>query len=61
MSLTYGYDLKEYRDDDMVAAPVQITETLGRLVLPGAMLVNHFPFCTVASYYYFWHESHNCL
>jgi hypothetical protein len=46
MSFTYGYDLKEF--DEMVAAPVQITETLGSLVLPGAMLVNHFPFCIVA-------------
>jgi hypothetical protein len=45
MSLTYGYDLNEY--DEMVAAPVQITKTLGPLVSPGAMLVNHFPFCMV--------------
>ena len=44
MSLTYGYDLKSH-DDKMIVAPVQITRILERLVLPGALLVNHFPFC----------------
>jgi hypothetical protein len=43
MSLTYGYDLKE--GDDMIAAPVQATEILSRLILPGAALVNNLPFC----------------
>ena len=45
MSLTYGYDLKE--GDDMIAAPVQATEILSRLILPGAALVNNLPFCAV--------------
>jgi hypothetical protein len=44
MSLTYGYDLKG-NDDPMIAAPVQATELLSRLILPGAVLVNHLPFC----------------
>jgi cytochrome P450 len=43
MSLTYGYDLKG-NDDHMIAAPVQGTEMLGQLILPGAALVNHLPF-----------------
>jgi hypothetical protein len=45
MSLTYGYDLKE--GDDMIAAPIQITEILSRLMLPGAAMVNNLPFCEV--------------
>jgi hypothetical protein len=44
MSLTYGYNLKG-NDDHMIAAPVQATEMLGQLILPGAVLVNHLPFC----------------
>jgi len=44
MSLTYGYDLKE--GDDMIAAPVQAAEMLVPLLLPGAAMVNHLPFCT---------------
>ena len=44
MSLTYGYDLKG-NDDRMIAAPVQSTELLSKLILPGAVLVNHLPFC----------------
>ncbi len=43
MSLTYGYDLKE--GDDMIAAPVQAAEMLVPLILPGAAMVNHLPFC----------------
>ena len=43
MSLTYGYDLKE--DDEMIAAPVQAAEMLVPLILPGAAMVNHLPFC----------------
>ncbi|KAI0299508.1 cytochrome P450 [Russula brevipes] len=41
MSLTYGYDLKEY--DDMIAAPVEASKIMSQLLLPGAALVNHFP------------------
>ena len=43
MALTYGYNLKE--GDDMIAAPVQVSEIMTRLLLPGAALVNNFPFC----------------
>jgi hypothetical protein len=43
MSLTYGYDLKE--GDNMIAAPIQVTEILSRLMLPGAAMVNNLPFC----------------
>ena len=43
MSLAYGYDLKE--GDDMIAAPVQLTEMMSPLMLPGAALVNNLPFC----------------
>ena len=44
MSLTYGYDLKD-NNDQMIAAPVQATELVSRLIMPGALLVNHLPFC----------------
>ena len=44
MSLTYGYDLKDNSDQIIVAA-VQATEMLSRLTPPGALLVNHLPFC----------------
>lgn len=43
MSITYGYDPKE--GDDMMVAPIQATEMITRLLLPGAALVNDFPFC----------------
>ena len=42
MSLVYSYGLKE--NDKIVVAPVELGHILGRLVLPGAALVNHFPF-----------------
>jgi len=42
MALTYGYDLKE--GDEMIAAPVQVSEMMSRYFLPGAALVNNFPF-----------------
>ncbi|KAH9976345.1 cytochrome P450 [Lactifluus volemus] len=42
MSVTYGYDLKE--NDDIIAAPVQVVDTISRFALPGAALVNHLPF-----------------
>jgi hypothetical protein len=42
MSLTYGYDAKE--GDDMIATPVQAAEIVSPLLLPGAALVNDFPF-----------------
>ena len=45
MSLAYGYDLKD--GDDFMKAPIQTTEIISRLVLPGAVLVNHLPFCTI--------------
>jgi hypothetical protein len=43
MSLTYGYDLKE--DDKILEAPTQASKIHAPLLLPGAALVNHFPFC----------------
>lgn len=45
MSLTYGYDLND--GDELMAAPIQATELMSRVILPGAVLVNHLPFCTV--------------
>lgn len=45
MSLTYGYDLND--GDELLAAPIQSTELMSRVILPGAVLVNHLPFCTV--------------
>jgi len=45
MSLTYGYDLKD--GDKILEAPNQISEFLSPLLLPGATLVNHLPFCTI--------------
>jgi hypothetical protein len=43
MSITYGYDPKE--GDDMMVAPIRATELITQLLLPGAALVNDFPFC----------------
>ena len=48
MSLTYGYDLKD--GDKILEAPVQSNELLSPLVLPGAALVNHLPFCAIAHF-----------
>jgi hypothetical protein len=45
MSLTYGYDLND--GDELMAAPIQATELMSRVVLPGATLVNHLPLRTV--------------
>lgn len=47
MSLTYGYDLKD-NNDQIIVAPVQATELVSRLIVPGALLVNHVPFCAEA-------------
>lgn len=49
MALTYGYDLKD--NDDMIAAPVQATGIMSQLILPGAAMVNHLPFCAFFSYF----------
>jgi hypothetical protein len=46
MSLTFGYDLKD--GDKMVEAPHQTTQIMAPLILPGAALVNNFPFCAVS-------------
>ena len=43
MSLTYGYDLNN--GDDFMTAPIHAGEIVSRVVLPGAVLVNHIPFC----------------
>jgi hypothetical protein len=43
MSVTYGYDLKE--NDDIIVPARKSGEIMSRLVLPGAALVNHLPFC----------------
>ena len=48
MSLTYGYDLKD--GDKILEAPVQTNELMSPLVLPGATLVNHLPFCAVTRF-----------
>jgi len=42
MSLAYGYDLND--GDELMTAPIQSTEIMSRVVLPGAVLVNHLPF-----------------
>ena len=41
-SLVYGYDLKE--NDEIIEASVQLGNTMFRLALPGATLVNYLPF-----------------
>jgi hypothetical protein len=48
MSLTYGYDLKD--GDDFMKVPIQTTELMSRVMLPGAALVNHLPFCAVSEF-----------
>jgi hypothetical protein len=47
MSLTYGYDLKD--GDKILEAPIQIAEAMSPLLLPGAALVNHLPFCALST------------
>jgi hypothetical protein len=48
MSLTYGYDLKD--GDKILEAPVRATNIMSPLLLPGASLVNHLPFCAVSNF-----------
>ena len=48
MSLTYDYDLND--GDEFMAAPIRATEMTARVILPGALLVNHLPFCTILYY-----------
>jgi hypothetical protein len=45
MSITYGYDLND--GDELMAAPIQANEIVSRVILPGALLVNHLPFRTI--------------
>jgi len=42
MSYVYGYDLKE--NDDIIQAPVQLSQIIGRFFYPEAALVNFLPF-----------------
>jgi hypothetical protein len=50
MSLAYGYELQE---NDDILVPVQKTsEIMSQVVLPGAALVNHLPFCTGPTFHY---------
>ena len=48
MSFTYGYDLKD--GDKILEAPNQASELLSPLILPGATLVNHLPFCAITHF-----------
>jgi hypothetical protein len=48
MSLTYGYDVKD--GDKFLEAPVQASKLLTPLLLPGALLVNHLPFCAAYNF-----------
>jgi hypothetical protein len=41
MSFMYGYDLKE--NDDIIQAPVQLSQIIGRFFYPEAALVNFLP------------------
>jgi hypothetical protein len=43
MSIAYGYDLKE--GDRILEAPVQASDIMAPLVLPGGALVNLLPIC----------------
>ena len=43
--MTYGYDLND--GDELMAAPIQATEIMSRVIPPGAVLVNHLPFRTI--------------
>ncbi len=45
MALTYGYNLNY--GDDLMVTPIEATELVSQVILPGAALVNHLPFCTV--------------
>jgi len=43
MALTYGYNLKE--GDDIIAAPIQVSEIMTQFLLPEAAWINIFPSC----------------
>ena len=58
MSLTYGYDLKA-NNDEMMVPPVQMTKIAATVALPGAVLVNHLPFCPVAHFTTAMQATHN--
>ena len=45
MALTYGYDLND--GDELMSAPIEGSELVSRTIVPGALLVNHVPFCAV--------------
>ena len=48
MSLTYGYDAKD--DDKILEAPIQAAKLVSPLILPGAAMINHLPFCTISNF-----------
>ena len=48
MSIAFGYDLK--KGDKMVEAPDQIIKLLAPFSVPGAALVNYFPFCALSNF-----------
>jgi hypothetical protein len=43
MSITYGYEVKAH-NDKLMRAPVEINKVLAKVVLPGAVMMNHIPF-----------------
>ena len=59
MSLAYGYDLND--GDDFMTAPVQASELVSRVALPGAVLVNHLPFCAALRFITLTWVSHRFL
>lgn len=46
MSLTYGYDVKE-SEDHYVAIAEELLTLASESILPGALLVNDFPACSL--------------
>jgi hypothetical protein len=48
MSLTYGYDVKD--EDKILEAPIQAAKLVSPLILPGAAMINHLPFCSISNF-----------
>jgi hypothetical protein len=49
MDVVYGYEVKE-RGDYFVHINEEFQSFAPRVVLPGALIVNHLPFCTSSVY-----------
>ena len=45
LKITYGYTAESHKDDPLIDMAGDAMETFGRAAVPGAFLVDVFPFC----------------